>query len=343
MRQFHDAIIVGGGPAGASCAIWLARLGLAPLLIDAGAQLGGLGNDNPFRDDWIAVLPGVTGREVAANIAQSVAAAQVPTLAGYRTLSARRESEGFRVESTPHAGDEQGGHPVGGVDGPAWETGQQAGGEAGPGGEDARSVVYGRYLVIATGVRARNLPGAAPARRWPGVLVGPGSAIVAQQYEGLSVAILGGGDNAFENYAYVRERGAREVHLYARSVRARPQLVAAAATADLHLGAFAVEPDSRCVNGRKYDLILVFYGWEPQAGFAESLALQRDARGYIQTDFATAATSATGVYAIGEVANRMHPCVVTSMADGVVAAKAIQAMLERGARAASPTLVSPQR
>ena len=330
MRQFHDAIIVGGGPAGASCAIWLARLGLAPLLIDAGAQLGGLGNDNPFRDDWIAVLPGVTGREVAANIAQSVAAAQVPTLTGYRTLSARRESEGFRVESLPYPGDDPGTQPV-------------ADAETAQGGHAARSVVYGRYLVIATGVRARNLPGAAPGRRWPGVLVGPGSAIVAQQYDGLSVAILGGGDNAFENYAYVRERGAREVHLYARSVRARPQLVAAAATPDLHLGAFAVEPDSRCVNGRKYDLILVFYGWEPQAGFAESLALQRDARGYIQTDFATAATSAPGVYAIGEVANRMHPCVVTSMADGVVAAKAIQSLLERGVRAAAPTLVSPQR
>ena len=33
------------------------------------------------------------------------------------------------------------------------------------------------------------------------------------------------------------------------------------------------------------------------------------------------------VYAIGEVAQRMHPCVVTAFADGVVAAKAIQAQL----------------
>ena len=78
MQQMHDTVIVGGGPAGASCALWLARLGLSPLLIEAGARLGGLGNDNPFPDAWIAVLPGVTGQQVAANIDASVRAAGVP-------------------------------------------------------------------------------------------------------------------------------------------------------------------------------------------------------------------------------------------------------------------------
>jgi thioredoxin reductase (NADPH) len=96
------------------------------------------------------------------------------------------------------------------------------------------------------------------------------------------------------------------------------------------VGDYVVDPGARSVNGRRYDLILVFYGWEPQAAFAEGLQLRRDARGSIVTDFATAQTSASGVYAIGEVANRMHPCVVTSMADGVVAAKAIQLAMERG-------------
>jgi thioredoxin reductase len=301
MREDSDAIIVGGGPAGASCAIWLARLGLAPVLVEASPRLGGLENDNPFRDDWIAVLPGVTGQQVAANIAQSVAAARVPALTGHRAQHVARNGKGFDLSlATPY------GTP---------------------------SRLHARFLVIATGVRARNLPGAEPGKRWPGVLVGPGVAVHEQDYRGRSVAILGGGDNGFENYAFVRGRGAREVHLYSRTVRARPQLVAAAATPDLHVGDYVVDPVGRSVNGRRYDLILVFYGWEAQAGFADSLHLGRDARGYIVTDPATARTCVPGVYAIGEVANRMHPCVVTSMADGVVAAKAIQAEIERGSAA----------
>ncbi|WP_233234276.1 NAD(P)/FAD-dependent oxidoreductase [Bordetella sp. LUAb4] len=315
MPHYSDAIIVGGGPAGASCAIWLARLGLAPLLVEADARLGGLPNDNPFADDWIATLPGVTGQQVGANIARSVEAAGVPVMRGRRAVAVARTDAGFAV--TVAAALE------GSSDLPT------AGSSTNLAAVSSTEVLFGRHLVIASGVRARNLTGAAPGYRWPGVLVGPGSGIVKQDYTGLSVAILGGGDNGFENYAYVKGRGARTVHLYARGVRARPQLLDAVPAADLHVGNYQVDPVARQVDGHSYDLLLVLYGWEPQADFAAALDLRRDERGYIHTDFATARASAQGVYAIGEVANRMHPCVVTSMADGVVAAKAIQTALER--------------
>lgn len=299
--QHYDAVIVGGGPAGASCAIWLARLGLSPLLIEASQQLGGLGNDNPFADDWIAVLPGVTGQQAAANIAQSVSAARVPVRLGMPAQSVRRGQAGVEVDLR--------------VDDGATQT------------------VCGRSLVIASGVRARGLPGYPATTAWPGVFIGPGSSIVAQDYAGLSVAVLGGGDNAYENFVYVRNRGARHVQLYARSVRAQHQWVARAGVEHVHVGPYEVDPVARTVNGRAYDLILVFYGWEPQASFAQGLGLDYCERGYIRTDGATAQTTVPDVYAIGEVANRMHPCVVTSMADGVVAAKAIQRRWERGTRA----------
>lgn len=296
--QYYDAVIVGGGPAGASCAIWLARLGLSPVLIEASHRLGGLGNDNPFADDWIAVLPGVTGQQAAANIEQSVLAAQVPVRLATRAHQARRTEGGFEVN-------------LGAPDG-------------------ASESVFGLSLVIASGVRARGLPGYPAQASWPGVFIGPGSSIVAQDYAGLSVAVLGGGDNAYENFVYVRNRGARHVQLYARSVRAQQQWVTRAGGQHVHVGPYHVDPAARTVNGQAYDLILVFYGWEPQASFAEGLGLDHSERGYLRTDSATAQTNVSDVYAIGEVANRMHPCVVTSMADGVVAAKAIQRRWECG-------------
>jgi len=95
----------------------------------------------------------------------------------------------------------------------------------------------------------------------------------------------------------------------------------------------------RQVNGQPFDLILVCYGWQPCLPFLAAIdspsdtpsspaKLARTRRGFIQTDWATAQTSIPGLYAIGEVAQRQHPCVVTALADGVTAAKAIQACLE---------------
>ena len=294
MRHF-DAIVVGGGPAGVSCAVWLARLGLKPVLLEASAALGGLVRQNPFEDHWVAVLPGKNGAEMALNMATSTEQAGVVTFFHTRVAKLSKQGGQFLAHTT------------------------------GPAGED---VIAGKTVVIASGVRARTLPGHSDEMRFPGVLVGPGLHVAEHDYQGLDVAILGGGDNAFENYSYVRSRGARSVHLYARSVRAQAQWIARAPTVDVHVGPYVVEPAARRINGQQYDRVLVFYGWEPRAPFAETLNLARDEKGFFCTDFSTAQTSEAGVYAIGEVANRMHPCVVTALADGAVAAKAIQARLE---------------
>ena len=74
---------------------------------------------------------------------------------------------------------------------------------------------------------------------------------------------------------------------------------------------------------------MVFYGWQAQLNGLESLGLSCSEKGYVNTHVHTAETNVSGVYAIGEVANRHHPCIITSMADGVVAAKAIQYRLEQ--------------
>lgn len=300
-NDIYDALIIGAGAAGASCAVWLARLGFAPLVFEASQQVGGLCLVHPFTDDWNASLPSCTGPQVAENLAISLQRAKVPLLLSRPVTAIQASAEGFTVTT---------------FDGGVWR---------------------GRYVVLATGTRARGLHElsqghqAATGRRerpYPGVLVGPGDHIVAENFTGQRVAVLGGGDNGFENALYAMEHGASQVHLYARTVKAQHQFVRRMPAEQVFRGDYQVDLQARTVGGRAYDLILVFYGWEPSVPFAESLNLARSDQGYIQTDMATAQTSVEGVYAIGEVAQRFHPCVVTGMADGVTAAKAIQAKIE---------------
>ncbi|HEU0229289.1 MAG TPA: NAD(P)/FAD-dependent oxidoreductase [Burkholderiaceae bacterium] len=289
--QVFDAVIVGAGPAGVSCAVWLARLGFAPALIEASDHIGGLCRANPYVDDWNACLPGMTGDQIADNLAQSLRLAGLePRLSSF-VRGVRAQPRGVSVML--QSGD---------------------------------ASLSGRFLVLATGVRARPLPGAGDAV--PGVLIGPGRHIMAQDFRGLRVAVLGGGDNAFENALYATGHGAAAVRLFARTVRAQRQLVRKVPVAQVVLGDYVVDAGARTVNGEAFDLILVLYGWDPCAEFAQTLDLRRSEHGFIATDQVTTLTSHHLVYAIGEVAQRLHPCVVTAMADGIAAAKAIQARIE---------------
>lgn len=296
-RPSHaDAIIIGAGPAGSSCAAWLARLGFSARVLEASDAVGGLCRRNPFRDDWNVSLPGLTGAQVAENLAVSLREAGVHVQLSCFVRTIERGPSGFHVLADP-----------------------------------AGQVFTAPYIVIASGVRPRGLGLSQPCV--VPVLEGPGDHIASYDFHGKRVAVLGGGDNAFENALYALDRGAASVRVFARHVRAQAQFVRRMPPDNVSCGSYRVDPENGRVNGEPFDVVLVFYGWEPYAGFADALALTPTEHGFIATDPATAQTSCPGVYAIGEVASRQHPCVVTAMADGVTAAKAIQACLEAPLRA----------
>jgi len=285
-----DAVIIGGGPAGASCALWLKMLGFRPCLVERRQSLGGLQNDNPYPNEWIASVMDKTGYEVAQDIHRHLATHGIVCRLGEAVSALDPVPGGFRVTTSSGA------------------------------------MVFGRAAVLASGVRPVKGGLAASDQ----VLIGPGRNMFNATFEGLEVAILGGGDNAFENYMFVRKRGAAAVHIYARSIRARREFLEKVPACDVRLGPYDVAPERPAVAERAYDRLVVLYGWEPYLPYALHLDLARNPRGFVKTD-ADCQTSIPHLYAVGEIAQRMHPCCVTSMADGVVAAKAIQRTLEQDA------------
>lgn len=285
-----DAVIIGGGPAGASCALWLKMLGFRPCLIERRTALGGLQNDNPYPNEWIASVMGKTGYEVAQDLDAHLQAHDIVCRLGEAVSALEQVPGGFRVTT------------------------------------ESGALVSARTAVLASGVR----PVRGDLSASDQVLIGPGRTMFNAAFEGQEVAILGGGDNAFENYMFVRKRGAATVHIYARTIRARREFLEKVPAGDVRLGPYAVEPERPAVAERPYDRLVVLYGWEPYLPYARHLDLARTPRGFVETD-ADCRTSIPHLYAIGELAQRMHPCCVTSMADGIVAAKAIQRTLEEDA------------
>jgi thioredoxin reductase (NADPH) len=290
-RQF-DVIVVGGGPAGASCALWLHNMGHKPCIVERRSALGGLENDNPYVNDLIAPLVNWRGVDIAAGIHENILGRGIACLLDTAVESVRQDNGVFAVN------------------------------------EDMPSALTATYLVLATGVRRAD-GGLRSNRR---VLIGPGAPVEATEFRGLSVAVLGGGDNAFENYHIIKAKQAENVRIFARTVRAGRRFRERTPPADVHVGPYEVDTAAMTVSGRRFDVIAAFYGWVPAIDFVRDLGPEQDSRGLIATDPITGETSVRNLFAVGEVVQRVHPCSVTAMGEGLVVGREIQQRLDEQAK-----------
>lgn len=205
--QSYSAAIIGGGPAGSQCALWLKMMGLNPIIIEASDHLGGLQALSPYQNQWIAGLMNVSGRELAQRIHTHILSKEIDVLFNVEVSTCVQAAHGFVLKAA-----------------------------------DRELVV--KFIVLATG------------------------------------AIHHSGSTTFSEDTFASQ-----------------QISAA--------------------NGWHANVPNAFHAFQ-------SKILNKD--GFIMTN-ANCETPVTGLFAIGEAANRMHPCVVTSMADGVVAAKTIQGLI----------------
>ncbi|MGA7487249.1 MAG: NAD(P)/FAD-dependent oxidoreductase [Xanthobacteraceae bacterium] len=323
MSRAQIVPIIGGGPAGMSCALWLHNYGLRPVIIEQESALGGLARRSPYPNEWLLGQPDQTARENAARFAGHIGKLMVETRLGARPREAQRGSDGtFRLDVASF------------------------------GRGDAQSLPS-RFLVIATGTRFRGeewLDRVANARRLAAagrVLLGPTAVGEPQADPGSEVAVIGGGDNAFDVSRVLVEKGVRvTLVMRSHSPRAQPLLVE-------RLRGYQTSGIARILAGRTVDALddagprmrvhlddgsevavdrlVLLLGYRPNTDqpWLADLALETDAHGYLVVD-ANMETSCRGVFAVGDVANPMHPCIATAIAAGTIAARQIQQVLAGG-------------
>lgn len=283
----YEAIVVGAGPAGVSCALWLKQLGFSPVLVDRNEVCGGLQLLNSYSNTWIATSVDAHGKDIAQALHSNMVRHKVAMHLGVTALSAMKSDSAWLVQLSSGLN------------------------------------LQAKFLVLASGTSPKR--GGFVGRI--GMILGPGPGVANTDFVGARVAILGGGDSAFENYSFVKARGAKDVSIFARSIRARADLLRKAPASDVRVGDYEVDEEARVVNGHHFDHIIVLYGYEANSSSLLGLNPGLSPDGFVVTD-AACETSIPSVFAIGEIARRAHPCCVTAMADGVTAAKEIQRRCE---------------
>jgi len=302
----RDVIILGGGPAGMSAALWSAELGLTATLLERRGELGGqlLWTHNPI-DNYLGIHAR-NGRELRQRFLAHFRSSGI--LGTTDAEVSRADLPGRTVLLT-----------------------------------DGRTFT-GRAIIIATGVRRRqlNIPGELEFRD-RGII--ESGALSRREVSGGHVVVIGGGDAALENALILSETARKVTLLHRRSeLTARDEFRSAARVRENI--EFRPHAHAIGVNGRstveaveiadsltgergtiRADFLLIRIGVVPNTElFAGQIEL--DDRAYIVTD-RTRTTTMDRVFAIGDVASPHSPTISGAVGGGASAVKEIHRRLTK--------------
>lgn len=306
MKQY-DAVVIGGGPAGLTAVLYLARSGVKTLLIEKLSPGGQV-----LMTEEIENYPGfpkaVKGYELVDKLVEHVSAYEFDRLSD-EVRAIRHEDGLYRLD----VGDE---------------------------------VVEAKAVVLCSGSRYKRV-GTPGEDMYLGKGVSYCALCDGNFFRGKTVAVIGGGNSALEESLYLariaekihlihRRDEFRGCKCYQSKCETNPKIVIHRSTVvdeivgDPFKGVTSLKLTD-VKSGGKSDLpldgVFIFVGFEPVAGFVPE-GLERDKAGFVITD-TEMCTNLPGFFAAGDVRSKHCRQVATAVGDGATAATAAYAYLEQ--------------
>ncbi|MYE54153.1 MAG: NAD(P)-binding protein [Chloroflexi bacterium] len=306
-RDFYDLIVVGGGPAGLSTALYAAREGIDTLVIESSA-IGGQAGVTERIDNYLGFPGGVEGARLADDMrahAERFGAEMLPA----QMVSEVRAEGTYRTVVT-ESGDEYG----------------------------------AMALLIAVGTRYRRL-GVPGEEDFIGAGIHFCATCDGPFYKGEEMLVIGGGNSALEEGLFLT-RFAEKVTLLVRgdTLRASRVLREKAANhpkveinfntsvqeflGERRLSA-VITRDALSGESRKLrpGAVFVFIGLDPNTDFLAEV-VELDSWGFIRT-FDNMQTSMKGIFAAGDARAGSTKQVASAVGEGAAAALMIRQYLEK--------------
>ena len=294
--ELYDTIIIGGGPAGLTAAIYARRAGMSTLLLEK-RYAGGQITATHMLDNYPGFPGGVSGMDFALGLHEPA------TALGTEFITSEAASIALQ-DGCFHVRRENDDH-------------------------------IGKTVVLAPGGTPRKL-GIPGEDTFSGRGVSYCATCDGAFFRNMDVAVVGGGDTAFEDALYLSGMAGHVFLVHRRDAfRAQPLLVERAKRTEnieFVLDSIPVELSGgeslstlRVKNAKTGDIrelsvqgVFAAIGYVPDTDFLGEL-VQRDGAGYIAAG-EDCRTSQPGMFAAGDCRTKLLRQVVTAAADGAVAA-----------------------
>lgn len=294
-------LIIGAGPAGYTAAIYAARANLAPVLV-AGLQPGG----------QLTITTDVENYPGFADVIQG------PWL--MEQMEAQARHVGTRIDHDIITSVDFTTRPMQAV-------------------ADSGTIYLADAIVIATGAQARWL-GLPSEQTYQGAGVSACATCDGFFYRGKTVAVVGGGNTAVEEALYLTHHASKVILIHRRGVlRAEkilqdrlfknPQIeviwdhavdeILGAGSPAVVTGARLRHTETGAHRDITVDGVFIAIGHDPATSLFRG-KLDMDAEGYITTVPGSTRTSSPGVFAAGDVQDRIFRQAVTAAGSGCMAA-----------------------